>query len=85
MRRDCIYIGSDPEIAKLLDPMMGASTPDADPKNYGGQRIDWFIGASYAIGPVSLGVEAGLPLYQYLNGLQLKNEWYLTAGISGQF
>jgi nitrous oxide reductase accessory protein NosL len=77
--------GSDPEIAKLLDPVMGASTPDADPKNYGGQRIDGFIGASYAIGPVSIGAEAGIPFYQYMNGLQLKNDWYLTAGILGQF
>ena len=64
---------------------MGASTPDADPKNYGGQRIDGFIGASFSIGPVSVGAEAGVPFYQYLNGLQLKNDWYLTAGILGQF
>ena len=77
--------GRDPEIDKLLDPVTGAPTPDADPGNYGGHRLDGFLGASLAAGPVSIGVEAGIPLYQYLNGLQLKNDWYLTAGIQGMF
>jgi nitrous oxide reductase accessory protein NosL len=77
--------GHDPEIQKLLDPMMGAPTPDADPNNYGGQRLDGAIGLSLAKGPVSLGVEAGIPLYQRLNGLQLKTDWFLTAGIQVMF
>jgi nitrous oxide reductase accessory protein NosL len=77
--------GRDAEIDKLLDPVTGAPTPDADPANYGGHRIDGFLGASYTMGPLSLGVEGGIPLYQYLNGLQLKNDWYLTAGIQGMF
>jgi nitrous oxide reductase accessory protein NosL len=77
--------GRDAEIDKLLDPVTGAPTPDADPGNYGGHRLDGFAGVSYTAGPVSIGVEAGIPLYQYLNGLQLKNDWYLTAGIQGMF
>jgi len=77
--------GRDPEIDKLLDPVSGAPTPDADPGNYGGHRFDGFAGVSYAAGPFSIGVEAGIPLYQNLNGLQLKNEWYLTAGVQGMF
>jgi len=77
--------GSDPEIDKLLDPVSGAPTPDADPGNYGGHRFDGFAGVSYAAGPFSIGVEAGIPLYQNLNGLQLKNDWYLTAGVQGMF
>jgi hypothetical protein len=77
--------GHDPEIDKILDPMMGVPTPDADPRNYGGERLDGFIGASFPVGPLSLGVEGGIPLYQYLNGLQLKNECYVTAGIQGMF
>lgn len=77
--------GRDPEIDKLLDPVTGASTPDADPGNFGGHRIDGFAGASWTAGPFSIGVEAGIPLYQNLNGLQLKNDWYLTAGIQGMF
>jgi nitrous oxide reductase accessory protein NosL len=77
--------GRDPEIDKLLDPMIGAPTPGADPGNYGGNRLDGFLGASYSAGAFSIGVEAGIPLYQDLNGLQLKNDWYLTAGIQGMF
>ena len=77
--------GQDPEIQKLLDPMMGAPTPDADPRNYGGQRLDGLIGVSYTKGPVSFGLEGGIPFYQDLNGLQLKTKWILNAGIQVMF
>lgn len=79
--------GRDPEIQKVLDPnpRLGASSPDADPKNYGGQRLDGFVGTSVSWGRCSLGVELGMPLYQNLNGLQLKNDWYLTAGVQTMF
>ncbi len=72
--------GRDPEIQRTLDGMMTPSMPDADPNNYGGHRVDGFIGTSVTWHGISLGVEAGIPLYQDLNGLQLKNDWYLTAG-----
>ncbi|GAB7027432.1 transporter [Geotalea toluenoxydans] len=73
--------GRDGEIEKLLDTTMGAPTPDAVADNYGGRRLDGFVGVSYNQGPFSVGVEGGLPLYQYVNGLQLKNDWYINAGI----
>lgn len=74
--------GSDPHIAKILD---GAPMPDADPKNYGGKRLDGLIGASLTKGPFSFGLEAGIPLYQNLNGLQLKTDWSLNLGIQAMF
>ncbi len=86
--------GHDNAIQKSIDDRnstmamtryMAPSMPDADPDNYGGQRIDGFLGASIPIGPVSLGVEGGIPLYQNLNGLQMKNDWYLTAGLQVMF
>jgi hypothetical protein len=77
--------GADPQIQKLLDPVMGAPTPDADPGNYGGQRLDGLMGVSFSKGPISLGVEGGIPFYQNLNGLQLKTDWFLTAGIQAMF
>jgi len=77
--------GQDPEIQKLLDPMMGAPTPDADPNNYGGQRLDGMIGLSYTRGSLSIGFEGGMPLYQHLNGLQLKADWLINAGIQVMF
>ena len=79
--------GEDPEIKKLLDPRMkiGAPMPDADPRNYGGQRLDGLIGVSLLKGPVSIGIEGGVPLYQNLNGLQMKTTWVLNAGIQIMF
>lgn len=79
--------GEDQEIKKLLDPSMkkGAPMPDADPSNYGGQRLDGLIGLSLLKGPVSIGIEGGIPLYQNLNGLQLKTKWVLNAGVQVMF
>lgn len=77
--------GQDPEIQKTLSGGMNPSMPDADPNNYGGQRLDGFIGASLPLGIFSLGVEGGIPLYQNLNGLQMKNDWYCTVGIQAMF
>jgi len=61
------------------------SMPDADPNNYGGQRLDGLIGVSYTKGPFSFGVEGGLPFYQNLNGLQLKTSWLLNAAFQVMF
>jgi hypothetical protein len=83
--------GRDSEIQKLLQSgdgdmaMMSAPMPDADPDNYGGQRLDGAIGVSYKVGVCSVGVEGGVPLYQYVNGLQLKTDWFLTAGVQAMF
>lgn len=78
--------GQDPAIAQSLDGnYMSPSMPDADPNNYGGQRVDGFIGASLVLGPFSFGVEGGIPLYQNLNGLQMKSDWYLTSGLQAMF
>lgn len=79
--------GKDSEIDKFIHPVMGmgAPVPDADPKNYGGQRLDGLIGVSYQKGAFSFGVEGGIPLYQDLNGLQLKTKWVLNTGIQVMF
>ena len=65
--------------------MMGAPTPDADPRNYGGQRLDALIGVNIVAGKITFGVEGGMPLYQYLNGLQLKTKWVINTGIQVMF
>lgn len=79
--------GEDQEIRKLNHPLtgMGAPIPDADPDNYGGQRLDGLVGLSYSKGAFAFGVEGGIPLYQDLNGLQLKTKWVLNAGIQVMF
>ncbi len=79
--------GEDPQIRMLNHPAkgMGAPMPDADPNNYGGQRLDGLIGLSFTKGSLSLGVEGGIPFYQDLNGLQLKTKWVINAGIQVMF
>jgi len=74
--------GEDPQIAALQSwsPM-----PDADPDNYGGTKIDGAVGTSVSLGPASLGLEFGVPLYQNLNGLQMKTSWFMTAGLQVMF
>ena len=68
-------------LQKLLS-MNGAPTPDADPKNYGGQELDFLLGTSFTIGRFSFGVEGGIPIYENVNGLQLQTNWLLT--VAGQ-
>jgi hypothetical protein len=70
---------------KIEDLQAWSSMPDADPDNYGGTRIDGAVGTSLSLGPASLGVEFGVPLYQNLNGLQMKTSWFLTAGLQVMF
>jgi hypothetical protein len=74
--------GEDKQIEALQawSPM-----PDADPDNYGGTKIDGAAGASVSLGPASLGLEFGVPLYQNLNGLQMKTSWFMTAGLQVMF
>ncbi|MEN6440957.1 MAG: nitrous oxide reductase accessory protein NosL [Syntrophobacter sp.] len=77
--------GRDPEIQKLQSMASGAPTPDADPYNYGGQRIDFLFGTSFAKGPFSFGIEGGIPVYENVNGLQMKTNWLLTVGAQVMF
>jgi hypothetical protein len=72
--------GRDIEIQKLQSMSSGAPTPDADPRNYGGQRLDFLFGTSFTKGPFSFGVEAGIPVYEDVNGLQMRTDWLLTVG-----
>jgi nitrous oxide reductase accessory protein NosL len=74
--------GQDSEITNSLK---FADAPDAETKNYGGDLVNAFIGASYTKGAFSAGIEAGLPLYQYVNGLQMANTWNLTAAFQVMF
>ncbi len=72
--------GADPEIN-------GPAVP-ANPNFYGGQRVEIFGGAALngeAIGyeNATLAIEAGLPIYQNLNGPQIMKNW--QAGMSLRF
>ena len=53
----------------------------------GGERVDLFLGASYALGnsPLRLSAEIGKPLWQDLDGPQLGLDWSANFGISASF
>jgi hypothetical protein len=40
---------------------------------------------SYWKGPFGFGIEGGKPVYQNLNGLQLKTDWILSGSFQAMF
>lgn len=71
-----------------MDPLINGAAVPANPAFYGGQRIELFGGGSISgkfIGyeNVTLAGEAGLPVYQNLNGPQIMKNW--QAAISLRF
>ncbi len=79
--------GHDRQVDRMLDPasMAYMPEPDADPGHYGGQSVDGALGLSYSVGKFTVGLEAGAPLYQYVNDLQMKQVWRLSTGVSMMF
>ncbi|MBO6544122.1 MAG: transporter [Alphaproteobacteria bacterium] len=72
------------------DRQIAGPVPTADPRNYGGEQADVFLGANIAgqsglLRNHRLGVEVGLPVYRNLNGLQLERDWSVTIGYQYSF
>lgn len=62
-----------------------AAPPDRQ-ANYGGERLDAALGANVLLGDrIKLGIEAGLPLWQKLNGIQAPRRFAMSAAISRTF
>ena len=75
--------GSDARLAP--GGPLGFPVETADPNRRGGTRLDALLGANFYIRNGMLkghriAVEAGLPVYQYLNGPQLQTDWSIVAG-----
>ena len=71
--------GADPE----LNPMMA---PPGDFNNTGRESVSLFTGGNFYIPSgflenIRLGIEAGLPVYQHAEGIQMEQAWSFTAGI----
>ncbi|MGJ8725660.1 MAG: transporter [Roseibacillus sp.] len=82
--------GADPSIATTppMGPMAGVPlVPTADPELRAGTRIDLSAGANFRIPNTgaTLAIEAGVPVYQDLDGPQLGVEWFATAGLQFAF
>lgn len=62
----------------------------ANPVNYGGQKVNLYVGVNYAFQSGKLknnhvSIEYGLPIYQYVNGMQMQSKQVVTAAWSYSF
>lgn len=77
----------------LVDPTSAPSVPTKRPDLRGGERTDFFIGFDFYESTKSgefnkgnrLGLEVGFPVYQSLDGPQLKTDWQLNFAWSLTF
>lgn len=68
-----------------IDPNIVAPVQTANPDFYGGDAISVLLGVNLiategALRGQRLAIEAGMPVYQNLNGPQLETDWTITAG-----
>jgi hypothetical protein len=68
------------------DPKIDGKSQSANPYFYGGQRVELYGGATIAGGlfgfdRATLAVEAGVPIYQNLNGPQLFRNWQAITAL----
>jgi len=75
--------GSDKKIYYAMEP-------DADPRNYGGTKLNLHAGLNFYLDKgifkeTKIGVEFGAPVYQKVNGIQLAYSHMLSAGITKSF
>tara|TARA_R110002049_G_scaffold34583_10_gene112722 strand:+ start:2421 stop:3731 length:1311 start_codon:yes stop_codon:yes gene_type:complete len=67
-----------------LMPMMA---PPANTANYGHERINGFLGLNMIFdhdskfNKLRLGVEAGMPIYQHVNGIQMNQKYTVNCGV----
>ena len=76
--------GADDKIMQTT-PMGVPLVPTADPNLRGGKRLDGLLGLNYrALDGIlknhKFGIEAGMPLFQNLDGPQLETDWTITVG-----
>ena len=72
------------------DDQIAAPVTTADPDNYGGQKLILGLGANLVgqeglLRGHRLGFEFGIPIYQDLNGPQLKSDWAFMIGYQKAF
>lgn len=79
--------GSDPDIrtSMTMGMMTMNTSPTAFSSNYGGSRADVAVGAETFVGPATVGLALGMPVYQDLNGVQMKSELFTTVSLSAMF
>jgi hypothetical protein len=73
-----------------FDPLINGPAVPTNPLFYGGQRVELFGGGSIdgkliGIDNALILVEAGAPVYQNLNGPQIKKDWQAAARFAFKF
>jgi len=64
--------------------------PAANPNNYGGKRASFYIGSAWqpSSGKLQnwqLAAEFGMPVYQYVNGIQSPSKYFINANLNFTF
>jgi len=90
--------GSNPDLDEMLNMMAPTIThnggadqtkmklsPTLYPENYGGTQVDITIGASFPVAMTAIGLDLTMPIYQDLNGLQMKRGWTTSLSVSAMF
>ncbi len=81
--------GFDPDITQtmVMNNMTMRTTPTAFPSQYGGTRLNAFFGLSGRTrgGGFGFAMEYGLPLYQTLNGPQMRQDAIVSATLDWMF
>ena len=69
-----------------FDPTLYSfNEPSANPMNYGGVKAFSYLGTTYQFKNNRLGIEYGIPIYQNLNGIQMKQNQSVLASWSYAF
>lgn len=56
--------------------------PSSNPNNYGGKKLNCFVGSVFNLYHIQLGIEYGFPIYQSMNGLQMKLQQTINLSLS---
>lgn len=70
------------------DPRIAAPVTTADPDNYGGKTLEASLGFNITppkLSGIEIGAEITVPLYQNLNGPQMKRDYSATLGVQYRF
>ncbi len=72
------------------DPAIRGYAQGSDPLYYGGQQVSAFAGAIvsgryFSLPAAQVGVEAGVPVYQQINGPQLARDWQVNLALRYKF
>jgi hypothetical protein len=72
-----------------IDETIALPVQTADPNNYGGDVVNFLIGANWvgagALSKTRVAIELGLPISRNLNGPQMETDLFLTGGLQVMF